>query len=91
MAATRWEAISPDLSRDTYELPASVGVYRARPPSSRPRAAAWSMRSRLRDDDVNVIWAGTDDGLIHVTRDGGKTWKNVTPPATHAVEQSLAA
>ena len=30
--------------------------------------------------DVNVIWAGTDDGLIHVTRDGGKTWKNITPP-----------
>ena len=27
------------------------------------------------------IWAGTDDGLIHVTRDGGKTWANVTPPA----------
>jgi hypothetical protein len=31
--------------------------------------------------DVNVIWAGTDDGLIHVTRDGGKTWADVTPPA----------
>ena len=31
--------------------------------------------------DINVIWAGTDDGLIHVTKDGGKTWKNVTPPA----------
>ena len=30
--------------------------------------------------DVNTIWCGTDDGLIHVTRDGGKTWKNVTPP-----------
>ena len=31
--------------------------------------------------DVNTIWAGTDDGLIHVTRDGGRTWQNVTPPA----------
>jgi photosystem II stability/assembly factor-like uncharacterized protein len=30
--------------------------------------------------DVNVIWAGTDDGLVHVTRDGGKNWSNVTPP-----------
>jgi hypothetical protein len=29
--------------------------------------------------DVNVIWAGSDDGLVHVTRDGGKTWANVTP------------
>ena len=29
--------------------------------------------------DVNVIWTGSDDGLIHVTRDAGKTWTNVTP------------
>ena len=29
--------------------------------------------------DVNIIWAGSDDGLVHVTRDGGKTWTNVTP------------
>ena len=30
--------------------------------------------------DKNVIWTGSDDGLVHVTRDGGKTWTNVTPP-----------
>jgi len=29
---------------------------------------------------VNVIWTGSDDGLVHLTRDGGKTWTNVTPP-----------
>ena len=29
--------------------------------------------------DVNVLWAGSDDGLVHVTRNGGKTWTNVTP------------
>ena len=29
--------------------------------------------------NINTIWAGTDDGLIHITKDGGKTWKNVTP------------
>jgi hypothetical protein len=29
--------------------------------------------------DVNIIWAGSDDGLVHVTRDGGKSWTNVTP------------
>ncbi len=40
--------------------------------------------------DVNVLWAGTDDGLIQVTRDGGKTWKNVTPAAIDAVEQGGA-
>src|SRR5207302_6432612 len=31
--------------------------------------------------DINLIWVGTDDGLVHVTRDGGKTWSNVTPPS----------
>ena len=30
--------------------------------------------------DANVLWAGSDDGLIHVTRDGGTTWTNITPP-----------
>jgi photosystem II stability/assembly factor-like uncharacterized protein len=30
--------------------------------------------------DANLIWAGSDTGLIHISRDGGKTWKNVTPP-----------
>jgi hypothetical protein len=30
--------------------------------------------------DVNLIWAGTDDGLVHITRDGGKHWQNVSPP-----------
>ena len=34
--------------------------------------------------DVNTIWAGTDDGLIHLTRDGGKSWINVTPPEVTA-------
>ena len=29
--------------------------------------------------DLNVIWTGSDDGLVHVTRDGGKTWTNITP------------
>ena len=37
--------------------------------------------SRRRRSIRAVIWAGTDDGLIHVTRDGGTTWTNVTPPA----------
>ncbi len=39
-----------------------------------------SSRSRRRPVDGNVIWAGSDDGCVHVTRDGGKNWKNVTPP-----------
>jgi photosystem II stability/assembly factor-like uncharacterized protein len=34
--------------------------------------------------NTHVLWAGPDDGLIHVTRDGGKNWKNVTPPSITA-------
>jgi photosystem II stability/assembly factor-like uncharacterized protein len=75
-----WESISPDLSRETYELPPSVAGYpdAAKQQGTR-RGVVYSIApSRL---STETIWAGTDDGLIHVTRDGGKTWKNVTPAA----------
>jgi hypothetical protein len=73
-----WDTISPDLSRESYELPASVASYgdTAKAQATR-RGVVYSIGpSPL---DVNVIWAGTDDGLIHLTRDG-KNWSNVTPP-----------
>jgi photosystem II stability/assembly factor-like uncharacterized protein len=75
-----WTGISPDLSRETWDVPPSVGRYRASPDARPVRRGAISAiaPSPL---DINVIWAGTDDGLIHVTRDGGKTWSNVTPPS----------
>ncbi len=74
-----WEIVSPDLSRATWDVPANIGVYRTEQMKTMPRrgviyAIAPSHQS------VNTIWAGTDDGLIHLTRDGGKNWKNVTPP-----------
>jgi photosystem II stability/assembly factor-like uncharacterized protein len=75
-----WDIISPDLSREKPEVPASIGVFR------RPEMATQQRRGVIyavapSPKDINVIWAGTDDGLIHVTKDGGKNWKNVTPPA----------
>lgn len=75
-----WQVISPDLTRERYEeIPESIGVYRSDGMKTMPRrgviyAVAPSPK------DINTIWAGTDDGLIHLTKDGGKTWKNVTPP-----------
>jgi photosystem II stability/assembly factor-like uncharacterized protein len=75
-----WETISPDLSRETYDLPASVAAYAtaAKTQATRRGVVYAIAPSHL---DVNVLWAGTDDGLIQVTHDGGKTWKNVTPAA----------
>jgi hypothetical protein len=75
-----WTEISPDLTRETYELPASVSAYpaAAKQQATRRGVVYAIAPSRM---NVEVLWAGTDDGSIHVTRDGGKNWKNVTPPA----------
>jgi photosystem II stability/assembly factor-like uncharacterized protein len=75
----QWEIISPDLSREQPETPESIGVFRT-PELARQRRRGVIYTVAPSYKDVNVIWAGTDDGLIHMTRDGGKTWKNVTPP-----------
>jgi photosystem II stability/assembly factor-like uncharacterized protein len=75
----RWEKISPDLSRPNYDLPASIGKYKEDATKQvHRRGVIYTVApSPL---DVNRIWCGTDDGLIHLTTDGGKTWTNVTPP-----------
>ncbi len=75
-----WQVISPDLSRESWDIPASVGIYTNESMKKMPRRGViYTVAPSFKD--VNTIWCGTDDGLIHVTRDGGKTWKNVTPPA----------
>ncbi len=74
-----WEIISPDLSRETWDVPANVGVYRTEQMKTMPRRGViYTVAPSYKD--INTIWAGTDDGLIHLTRDGGKNWKNITPP-----------
>ncbi len=74
-----WEIISPDLSREKPELPASIGDFKTEEMRNMPRRGVIYAvgPSSLAS---NTIWAGTDDGLVHLTIDGGKNWKNVTPP-----------
>jgi photosystem II stability/assembly factor-like uncharacterized protein len=74
-----WQIISPDLTRKQPEVPNSIGDFKSEKLNSMPqRGVIYSVSGS--PTNSNIIWAGTDDGLIHVTRDGGKTWKDVTPP-----------
>ena len=75
-----WTEISPDLSRAQWQPPPSIARYAA------SAAATPSRRGVIytiapSSIQADVIWAGTDDGLIHLTRDGGKSWTDVTPAA----------
>jgi photosystem II stability/assembly factor-like uncharacterized protein len=74
-----WQIISPDLTREDPGSPATLGPFvEADPAKGKHRGVIYSIAPS--PIDANLIWAGTDDGLIHVTRDGGKNWQNVTPP-----------
>jgi photosystem II stability/assembly factor-like uncharacterized protein len=74
-----WQVISPDLSRESWAVPASVGIYNTDAVTKMARRGVIYTVAPSPVDPL-TIWAGTDDGLVHVTRDGGKTWKKVTPP-----------
>jgi photosystem II stability/assembly factor-like uncharacterized protein len=75
-----WQTISPDLARKDPGLPESLNdltpsqAERAR----KQRGAIYALAPSFMD--LNTIWAGTDDGLVWITRDGGKNWSNITPP-----------
>jgi photosystem II stability/assembly factor-like uncharacterized protein len=78
-AGNSWEVISPDLTRPTYEIPANLGAFAAADPEKgKHRGVIYAVAPSYKE--VSTIWAGTDDGLIQITRDGGKSWQDVTPP-----------
>jgi photosystem II stability/assembly factor-like uncharacterized protein len=80
---TNWAQISPDLTRKTWEVPANVGKYRdADTAKPSQRGVIYTVAPSY--IEAARIWAGTDDGLIHVTADGGLTWKDVTPAGLSA-------
>ena len=73
-----WEQISPDLTRKTFDVPETIGKFRSER-SAQPTQRGVIYAVAPSPLDINMIWAGTDDGLIHRTTDGGKTWTDVTP------------
>ncbi|HEY0760153.1 MAG TPA: glycoside hydrolase [Acidisarcina sp.] len=72
-----WKRISPDLSREQSGKPASLPDLPAKDQAKR-RGAIYALAASYHDR--NTLWAGTDDGLVWTTTDGGANWQNITPP-----------
>ena len=74
-----WKTISPDLTRNIPEtIMSSGGPITQDNTGAEYYANIFAIaESKLEE---GVIWVGSDDGLIHITKDGGKTWENITPP-----------
>ena len=73
-----WEKISPDL---TYADPQTLGPTGGiiTKDMNGPEIYATVFALAPSNHDVNTIWAGSDDGMVHITRDGGKKWQDITP------------
>jgi photosystem II stability/assembly factor-like uncharacterized protein len=73
-----WEVISPDLTRnDPKTLGPSGGPLTKDQTSVEYYGVIFAFAESPKQ--AGVLWAGSDDGLVHVSRDNGKTWQNVTP------------
>ena len=72
-----WQTISPDLSQDTTGQPPSVPALAAEQQAER-RGVIYAVAASYKT--TQTIWAGTDDGLVWITRDGGANWSKITPP-----------
>ena len=80
-----WEKISPDLARMNPAVPSTLDKITATD-IDQQMVSRFGVVYSIGPSPLqaNTIWVGTDDGLIHVTRDDGKTWKDITPPAMTA-------
>lgn len=73
-----WQIISPDLTtNDKTKQGPSGGPITKDNTSVEYYCTIFALAESYHDP--NILWAGTDDGLVHITRDGGKTWQNITP------------
>jgi len=71
-----WQAISNDLTRENPGVPASVGKLVPKG-AEKQRGVIYALAPSFKT--TTTLWAGTDDGLIWITRDGGKNWSGITP------------
>lgn len=75
-----WEPISPDLTRND---PATLGPSGGPITKDNTGAESYGTVFALAESPLQagLLWAGSDDGLVHLSRDGGASWQNITPPA----------
>jgi photosystem II stability/assembly factor-like uncharacterized protein len=71
-----WQTISPDLTRENPGVPTSAGTFVPKG-AGRQRGVIYALAPSYKN--IDTLWAGTDDGLIWQTRDGGKKWNDITP------------
>jgi photosystem II stability/assembly factor-like uncharacterized protein len=76
-----WEKVSPDLARLHPLVPETLDPITAKD-IDQPMTDRFGVVYTISPSPLSAttVWTGTDDGLIHVTRDDGKNWTNVTPP-----------
>ena len=83
-----WRTISPDLTRNIPETIKSSGG-----PITQDNTGAeyYATIFAIAESELEegVIWVGSDDGLIHITKDGGETWENITPPKKLSPELNM--
>lgn len=76
-----WTQISADLTREDPGVPPNLDeAAAADAPAGKRRGVIYTIAPSPIASQAATIWIGTDDGYIQVTSDGGKNWKNVTPP-----------
>ena len=73
---TSWSVISRDLTREDPGAPSSVGTLMNKG-AEKTRGVIYALAPSYKA--LNTLWAGTDDGLIWITHDGGKAWSDITP------------
>jgi photosystem II stability/assembly factor-like uncharacterized protein len=75
-----WHTISPDLTRANPAIPSVITAFESYDPQKGThRGVVYALAPSY--THKGTIWAGTDDGLMWITRDGGAHWSNITPPA----------
>lgn len=83
-----WEDISPDLTRNDPKTQGDVGGMITKD-NTGAETFPTIFTFAESPTEKNVFWTGSDDGVMHISRDAGKSWQNITPPASMLPEMAI--